>query len=473
MFSKPKRLNVSRDKEGRLRGIACSLTLVVLFLSALAVLGGQAAPRHSSNWAPPLLAIDPGPRGGPPGAGTFIRNLTTLQRTVAVVGQGQFQATHNVTGTGEIGLGPRFDSNSCSSCHSTPAVGGSAPTSNPLFAVYQLNGAQNSMPFFETASGPPLTARFQFQPNLLTPDGNVHQLFVITGRTDAGTCSIAQPDFVTAASQNNLFFRQPSPTFGAGMLELILDSDIIANMNANGSQKQALGISGHPNLAEDGSIARFGWKAQHRSAIIASFEQLNVEMGVTNESLPDELDETSGCVLNPVPEDHTNFSATSFSTFTGDAERLAIFMRFLDQPKPAPSNPSIRNGQTVFGSIGCILCHTQSFTTPSSSVRALTKIVAKPFSDLLVHHMGPCLADNIVQGAAGGDEFRTAPLWGAGQRIFFLHDGRTSDVVQAIEDHFCTGNSQYPDSEANGVVGAFNNLSAKDQQDLINFLRAL
>jgi CxxC motif-containing protein (DUF1111 family) len=89
------------------------------------------------------------------------------------------------------------------------------------------------------------------------------------------------------------------------------------------------------------------------------------------------------------------------------------------------------------------------------------------FSDLLVHHMGVRLADGITQGAAGPDEFRTAPLWGVGQRIFFLHDGRTSDLIQAILDHASPG------SEANQVVRNFQTLGAADQQDLINFLRSL
>lgn len=87
--------------------------------------------------------------------------------------------------------------------------------------------------------------------------------------------------------------------------------------------------------------------------------------------------------------------------------------------------------------------------------------------------MGPCLADNVTQGQATGDQFRTAPLWGVGKRVFFMHDGRTSDIVQAVEDHYCLGNAQYPNSEANAVINAFNGLSPDNQQDLINFLRSL
>ena len=89
------------------------------------------------------------------------------------------------------------------------------------------------------------------------------------------------------------------------------------------------------------------------------------------------------------------------------------------------------------------------------------------FSDLLVHHMGQGLADGITQGSAGPDEFRTAPLWGLGQRVFFLHDGRASDLVVAIQAHKSSG------SEANTVIQQFDNLGAAQQQDILNFLRSL
>jgi CxxC motif-containing protein (DUF1111 family) len=106
-------------------------------------------------------------------------------------------------------------------------------------------------------------------------------------------------------------------------------------------------------------------------------------------------------------------------------------------------------------------------------VAALSNIQANLFSDLVLHHMGPSLADNVSQGAAGGDEFRTAPLWGLGQRIFFMHDGRTSDLVKAILSHSSTRNTRYPGSEANAVIDNYWRLSVQDQQDLLNFLRSL
>ena len=150
-------------------------------------------------------------------------------------------------------------------------------------------------------------------------------------------------------------------------------------------------------------------------------------------------------------------------------------MRMLAPPTPAPDTPSIVNGRALFTRVGCVHCHTPSFTTgkriasgsSTSPSAALSNQPVNLFSDLLVHHMGRDLADGITQGSAGPDEFRTAPLWGVGQRVFFLHDGRTSNLVEAIEDH------KSRESEANKVIERFNKLHPKEQQDVINFLRAL
>jgi CxxC motif-containing protein (DUF1111 family) len=435
--------------------------------------------------------VDPGPRPGPAGAGTFVRGLTTDQVAFSTVVRRFFIEINPVTfpqqGANVAGLGARFDSNSCNSCHAQPAVGGSSPAVNQLFNIFQLDGAQNTMPSFELPNGPTLVARFPFQPDLVTPDGFVHQLFVITGRTDlnGAPCFITQPDFATAQATNNIVFRNTTPTFGGGMVEIIEDSDILANMNSNLSQKQALGISGHPNIADDGTISRFGHKAQERSLTLFSGGAYNIEEGVSNELFPNKTDETPGCTppypnqqgnfIQGVPDDRTHFSTPNQSHpgLMGDPDKFGLFMRLLSPPRPSPSTPSTLNGQQQFNNVGCLLCHTTSFVTPQSSIAALGNQQVNLFSDLLVHHMGPCLADNIIQGLAQGDEWRTAPLWGVGKRIFFLHDGRTSDIVQAVQDHFCLGNLQYPDSEANAVVNSFNALSPTDQQDIINFLRSL
>jgi CxxC motif-containing protein (DUF1111 family) len=147
----------------------------------------------------------------------------------------------------------------------------------------------------------------------------------------------------------------------------------------------------------------------------------------------------------------------------------------LAAPVPAAPTPSTINGRAQFIGAGCAACHTPSFTTGAaiatgssrSPSPALSRQQVNLYSDLLVHHMGQGLADGITQGAAGPDEFRTAPLWGLGERVFFLHDGRTSDLVAAIQAHQSSG------SEANTIVQRFNALSVAQQQDLLNFLRSL
>ncbi len=436
-----------------------------------------AALRSNVVRPPAATAVDPGPRPLPASAGKFISTLSGNEQQIEPSITTEFNRVHDVVVTSPTdgGLGPRFNSNSCASCHAYPAVGGSSPPSNPLFSVYQKNGASNTMPFFITTSGPILEARFINQPGTTIPDGNVHQLFTIKGRSDGSGCNIPQPDFSTASSQGNLVLRQVIPTYGDGLIEVIRNSDIVSNMNANASTKKTLGITGHPNYSgNDGSIQRFGWKAQIRSTLIMAAQQMNVEMGVTNETFPNEVDQTPGCVLNPVPETVTNFTPGILTEmFPGDAERAEYFTQWLAPPTPGPSTNSTKNGKTQFTNAGCVYCHTTSFKTPATSRPALGNTTISLYSDLIVHHMGPGLADGLAQGQAGPDEFRTAPLWGIGQRYFFMHDGRTTDIVQAIEDHFSQGNSTYPASEANQSVTNFNALSSTNQQDLINFLRSL
>src|SRR5437879_4627670 len=328
-------------------------------------------------------AVDPGVRGGAAGAGGPLNGLAADETTFFNDGLTRFAEVNTVTGADHSGLGPRFNSNQCLGCHLQPGPAATSPASNPRIAVAPLNGAKNVVPWFITAAGPIREARFKQHPDG-TADGNVHDLFVITGRSDAGGCNIAQESFLPAGDpvtgqggNPNIIYRIPTPTFGTGLIEAIPDSAILANMNSNRFEKSAMGISGHPNSilsgnvnrsGNDGTITRFGWKAQNKSLRMFAGEAYNVESGVTNQLFP---------------------------------------------------------------------------------------------------HMGSGLADGITPGAAGPDEFRTAPLWGVGQRIFFLHDGRTKDLVQAIGAH------RSPGSEASRVVRRYERLPTQQQQDLVNFLRSL
>ena len=431
-------------------------------------------------------ARDPGPRGGTPAAGGPINGLTASELVFFAVSKATFQEVEDVTD----GLGPTMNLDSCAGCHAQPSTGGSSPVLNPQVGFATKNGAKNTIPSFIKANGPVREARFVKNPDG-TADGGVHAIFTVAGRSDIGAaCQLKQENFAAAVSANNVIFRIPTPVFGAGLIESIPDATIIANAAANQGSKQPLGIGGRPNFqipgrvsgetnnsGNDGTVTRFGWKAQNKSLMIFSGEAYNVEMGISNELFPTERDETATCQVATVPNDVTDTTAATPTDAMADTTLFAMFQRFLAPPTPSNDTPggtsSIGNGRQLFASAGCALCHTPTLRTGNASVAALRYQNANLYSDLLLHDMGPNLADGVSQGGASGSEFRTAPLWGLGQRLFFLHDGRSSDLIDAINQHASGTQRQGNASEANGVVNAFNNLTERQKQDLLNFLRSL
>jgi len=429
-------------------GIACLVSTVTIGEAFVLAREGLSQNSPASTAAP----HDPGVRGGSAGAGSPVQGLDNQSMDLFQTGLGVFGEVEGVA----LGLGPRFNLDNCAGCHAQPAAGGTSPPSNPQIAAAAANGAQNSIPSFVSPNGPVREAR-------LVSDGQVHGLFVITGRSDAPGCSIAQPDLAGELSRNNVVFRIPTPLFGVGLIENTADQDLIGDAAAVADRRSALGISGHFNYTgNDGTVARFGWKAQNKSLMMFAGEAYNVEMGVTNELFPNEREYDSNCQYNNLPEDTTDGQAavSDVTLFTG-------FMRLLAAPAPAAATPSATRGEQVFNNAGCDLCHIPQHTTSASAFTALNKAAYRPFSDFALHNMGEGLSDRIAQGYASGDEFRTAPLWGVGQRIFFLHDGRTDDLLQAILAHGSAG------SEANGVIANFKAMAAHQQQDLLNFLRSL
>jgi CxxC motif-containing protein (DUF1111 family) len=512
--------------------------------------------RHGST----LLAIiltagtcfaqrDPGVRGGPAGAGGTFAAINSTNPTVDRPYQDffletllRFQEVDSVSGTiaSGNGLGPGFNQNSCAGCHAQPAFGGSSPAVNPQVKnnFAHLDGASNSADTsqFLNINGPVREVRFIANSDG-SLDGGVHDIFSIAGRTDAPGCNLQQPNFDQQIANHNAIFRIPTPTFGAGLVEMVSDSALRDNLASTASQRSALGIGGALNTSgNDGTVTRFGWKAQNKSLLIFAGEAYNVEQGVTNNAFPNDRfpsgtsDATiAACTFNTSPEDTVNILNPIASTIVGgvtkpnpnlntpigttsemssDLVNFASFMQLLAPPTPTTSTPSQNNGLALFKQIGCVLCHSQTLVTTqkngagagggqSTLFAALGGVTIHPFSDFAIHHMGSNLADGINQGGAGPDQFRTAPLWGVGQRIFFLHDGRTSDLLQAIEAHSSpndcvvtesfeqfqvdtTGGSFQPfsqsftcGSEANQVIRAFNALNASQQQDILNLLRSL
>lgn len=501
--------------------------------------------RQSAQIAAVLVALsvspcfaqhDPGVRGGPPGAGNPVPDLTANQ--LEMFNEGSFRVTEleatcdicsdlipgTPTGqdpllqtiTNSAGLGARFNADQCSSCHSQPAIGGSGgflvpnpeampsqrrPPENPMFdLIPHRRGQTNQVPSFITQYGPIREARFIHKSDG-TPDGGVHQLFTVVGRTDDPTipdCTatvLPQPDFESQVRNHNISFRIPLQMFGLGLIDTIQDSEILSRHDSTAGLRTRLGIVGVPNRSgNDGTITRFGWKAQNKSLTMFSGEAYNVEMGVTNELFPQAVEELPAC--NGPHKNHPNDVTRMDSDDGGnqgfnnplhelaDWMQFTLFMRFLNGPQPVTFSSSARRGQRLFGTdvnhpgVGCFLCHTPAMQTAAATeIPALQNRPVNLFSDLLLHHMGPGLADRVTQGLAQGDMFRTTPLWGVGQRIFFLHDGRTDDLMQAILAHDSSagdvGTGAFPPSEAKKVIDAFRSLSPSDEQAILDFLRAL
>lgn len=397
------------------------------------------------------------------------------------------------------GLGPRFNSDNCNSCHVAPASGGTGALINPQFLFTGGIALGNTIPSFITQNGPTLVARFPFffnpdgTVNTNAPNGGVEALFTVTGRLDKGTCNstsvLPQPNFAAAVAANNIIFRIPTPIFGAGLVENLDDSILLLNQAKN--LQNNFGIAGTFNHnGNDGTISRFGWKAQNPSLQVFTGEAFNVEMGITNELFPRErplpeedqfgLGLPASC-LNLAgigyPEDTSHPTATANTAVLDDVSAIANFQRFLAPPPRGPvvlqgigiTAQAILAGEYLFNSIGCATCHNPvpGRTQVSHFVPALSNAPVPAFSDFELHHMGTGLVDNVAQGTAGGDQFRTAPLWGLGQRRFLLHDGRTTDLLIAIQEHASDG------SEANTVMGHFSALSPDQQQEILDFLRSL
>jgi len=357
--------------------------------------------------------------------------------------------------------------------------------------------------------------------------GGVAELFVFSGRSDlppGNSCKIGQEDFQTQMDNGNISFRTPTPTFGLGLVENTPDPTLINNATisktAAGSNFGSIEFGVFNRSGNDGTITRFGWKAQNKSLLMFAGEAANVEMGVTNELFSTEktfggVPSNLNCInFNTYPEDQIlNTEQGVVPPATGDPsqissviENLAVFMRLngaasqcnwnskLDPTTGVPQclafDSNVTTGQQLFGSIvppagstspnvgiGCVLCHTDQLTTAPSLAPSLNNAPFHPFSDFALHHMGAGDADSVVQGSAGGDQFRTAPLWGAGQRFFFFHDGRFTNLPDAIQGH-CpvasqTATATFPASEACAVITKFNNLSPANQLDIVKFLRSL
>ena len=404
------------------------VVLIVAFFSLSGIIQAQ------------LRVKGPGVRGGPAGAGKPFATLTGDELEMFNVGRDDFEEAE---GVGE-GSAPASTSwGARAAIASRPSAARARRSILCSRGRRSAFGAGNVVPSFIRPNGPIREARFQNN-----PDGSPRRRRARAVRDQRASTDRQRQRLQHRAGGLRDAGPQPQhhlPDSHAGVRRRADRNDQGQRASsptcaANSPTKRSSASRGRLNRnGNDGTVSRFGWKAQNQSLLLFSGEAYNVEMGITNELFQSERDENPNCQFATVPNDTQLFDTRAgFPALITAIENFANFQRFLasaarrsrvrrrlvelDRPRPQK-----------FSDIGCALCHTPSLTTRKSHGRGAERTeVANLYSDLALHNMGPGLADDVLQGVARGDEFRTAPLWGLGQRIFFLHDGRTSDLLEAI-----------------------------------------
>jgi mono/diheme cytochrome c family protein len=370
--------------------------------------------------------LDPGARvAGEPCAPQPFDDLTDEARAGFAAGLIAFTRVE----TPASGLGPVFNGESCVECHAQPTVGGTSERSVSLIGG-RADARYDPM---ESHGGPLLQVRGIVTPDCSTPGEGI-PLDVVPRR------------------------RRSPALYGAGLIEAIPEEAIV--VRADPEDRDGDGISGRPNRPE-GRLGRFGWKAQVADLEGFAARALFDELGITSPRHPKDappLASSESCDAVADPEDGGAHVAA-----------LADFLRFLaplpaDRKVAAEPEADVERGADLFASTGCAGCHVPALRTGSSSIPSLDGREVRLYSDLLLHAMGPRLADGIEQGDARGDEFRTAPLWGLGERRSFLHDGRAPTLQAAIAQH---------EGEAAASRDGYLALERHDRQSLLAFLRGL
>lgn len=333
------------------------------------------------------------------------------------------------------GLGPLFVATSCGSCHAGDGKG------HPFTTLTRFGQTQPNVPPDLSIGGPQLQNR------------------AIPGHL---------PETIPQGAPS-MQLTPPAVT-GLGFLAALTDEQILSNADPNDLNGD--GISGVPNYAtapeyfepqwfhrsEDGRyIGRFSKKASAIDLLQQTVGAYNQDMGVTSTFEP--LDTSSGLVNDPEVTDLT-------------VANVVFYLRTLKAPiQRNPDDSEIIQGQELFNTIQCASCHIPEWTTPESDINALANQTFYPYTDLLLHDMGPGLDDGVTEGSAETFEWRTPPLWGLGLSpdsqggsFFLMHDGRARSIEEAILLHGGEGQSSRE---------SFQELSSSEQQALLKFLESL
>ncbi len=363
----------------------------------------------------------------PPEPGDPLNGLSSAERDQFDRGRLVFDSAF----TPPTGLGPLFNSTACATCHARPVSGGASLISEIHATALLPNG---------------------FCDPLAELGGPVYQLQVTPALRDALGID-AEPIPPQATEQA---IRTSPDVFGFGLLDAVPDSTILALADPNDADGD--GISGRPNRFFDGRVGRFG-----RKALVPTLAEFNegaflLEQGITTPNVPDEGTVGGQPIpagVDPRPEPEV------------DAQQVALadaFVRFLAPPESGELTGDEQRGQQLFGDIGCAACHVPSLRTGDHPVQAIANREVLGYTDLLLHDMGPELADVCLGLVAGPSEFRTEPLMGLRFVQRFLHDGRAATIEEAVLLHA---------GEASASRAAFEALPPADRQALLAFLAAL
>lgn len=390
------------------------------------------------------------------------------------LGDEAFELEH-VDGSGiNGGLGPVFDNVACESCHPGDGRGrppvGAEPFSSMLFRSSVSGSGSNGGPLDVPGFGGQLQMRSipGYEPEITAAIAYVEQSGTFA---DGSTFQLRVPTYTltgiyTALPAGVMFSPRVAPfVFGLGLLEAVPERRIVARADPRDRNRD--GISGRPNYVWDAvkgrqALGRFGWKANAPNLIQQTAGAYNGDMGVTTDLFPAEPCEGQhpGCARHG-PELGPEIVAD-----------VALYTQTLGVPaRRNLDDPTALRGEQVFYAVGCTGCHTPTLRTGAlPGVPEVTRQEIHPYTDLLLHDMGPGLADGRPDFQASGSEWRTPPLWGIGlvetvnKHSNFLHDGRARTLLEAVLWH---------GGEAKPARDRVTRLRASDRDALIAFLKSL
>lgn len=409
---------------------------------------------------------------GEPLAGLSVREMDIFRRGKALF-EHQF--------TPDEGLGPLFNARSCYECHGKPLAAGLPGQDGTASGSIRMGTVLPDSPLAaDLEKARPRLDSSSFA-DLLNEGGPIVRRRSITrefpGKYPPG-CQV-EPGKVSPQAKFTSF-RYAGPLLGGGLIDAIDDRTIATNMFRQA--KEAPDLVGRTNPVTDPltlatRVGRFGWKCQSPSLLLFTAQELNNQMGVTTLVAPavrgrSAEAEFPRCLWPSLPAEPNDVGNKLVC--------LSAFQAFLAPPSRRPLTAEAKRGETLFTRLRCSVCHTPVLYTapiveiadPDSpfpnlqymEVKALENQPVRLYSDLLLHDMGPELADGIAQGSARGGEWRTTPLWGLQNKKFLLHNGSARSIHEAIQAH---------GGQAEPVKREYLRLSAAERQALLKFVGSL